>query len=294
MEIRRVTFKEIKSKEFHNFMDQLQAEVQEKLTIKRDSLSASDAAEKLILWKIKSLFSSLTYFAAVDTVQNSLHGVLKGANHLLQSSMIQELNIYNIERFGESKFDIITRMKIDIIMLLLVEGKTYCRLALNECDALDDNPFHVETYKHIGRGIWHGLKSKSIGKGIFIACVEREKEEIRIRANALRDINMLILLYLYSCYLSQDNIGYVGVIMVWLIENGYKWFDIKEQPDRDLLGDYFEFQLPDIISGVEGKKIINIYEDMASYQNILLGIYPDTPNVIKKRIEAACTYTLSE
>lgn len=289
MKNKEVYFKNIKSEEFHYFMDQLQAETQQMLTLRQNHLKASDIARFPVLWGIKSIFSSLSYLSAVDTVQNALHSVLKQGHYCIESAMINELTAYNIYMADRYQYDIDERMKIDIIMFLITEGKSYCRLALNECSAIDDSPFHLETYKHLGRGIIQGFKTKSLGEGLLTACMEREKEVVRIRANALRDINVLIWLYLYGCYLSQNTVTHAAKAVVWLFENGYQWFDIEEQPDRDLLNEYFDFELPHVVLGIEGKKIIDIYESNDSYKHLLLKMYPDTPKAVKNSIEVKGT-----
>ena len=137
------------------------------------------------------------------------------------------------------------RMKKDIVLLLALQDPYYYTLAWNDSEKID-GAFHAEAYEHLGRGFRTAVKKHSIKEGLFEAWFEKWKERFRRRSNALRDINLMLLLYLYSCYLSCSDIRYIAEVLIWLINVVYQWFAIPEEPEYDVLNFFLAMRVPEV------------------------------------------------
>ena len=274
-------YDDLEKNDFKTFLGKLSLEYK---TVKVPNLSSS--ADEKALKQMNRLFDNIFLTYAVKEKLN------KGVNRLLvamyqgqDTSLINEMVKYNA-RFAEAELE--QRMRTDLETLLIIRGRFYYEMAWNACERLKNMIFHAEAFSHLIDGIRQGIKEKSWTAGIDKAYQEDCREKFRIRAGGLRNINRLILLYLYAVYTSfGKDAGRIRRVLAWLMESGYRWFDIPDEPKTDLMNQFLSYRLPDAVPGIEGMKLLDTYMDYSLCRSQLYGAYPGCSKAMVNGLECA-------
>lgn len=258
MSYRYLTYKDLKGEEFRKFAIDLKIDIfQTMITDTSISTALKDTIRKLSFSTLNKLLdNSLSYFSDLEKTHKVVSGFLRWHQHTVDAVLINEMVIYDFNNYGSSEEALLKRMKIDLVTLLVMGGQGYYQLAWNECEHVIANPFNFG-----GR-----------------------KKLIKLRTDGLRNIQALIMLYLYSFYLALEDVRLISHIVVWLYGSGYQWLALPDDPQEDLLNQFLEFKLPYIISGLGGLKLSEIYMHMDNYKERLHEAYPNTPETLKAQI----------
>lgn len=267
-----VSYKAIKTEEFKNFTALLKKECGVIYSI--ESTALPDKSQKIMnrIIGAKGLEGMFSYYSMQETIHGVTQTMLLKGHQLQDVFLINELNRYNCENTsGESLYE---RMKADITLLIALQGSGYYMSAFNDAENIN-GAFHAEAYKHIWRGVVEGFSKGSFGHGVDVAWKSKWKERYRRRAVALRNISLMLMLYLFGCYLSYQDIQCISRSIYWLLEAGYEWLDIPEEPETDLLDYFLVMDVPDVGFTDENIYMLDFYSKIETYKSAILKQYPN-------------------
>lgn len=281
-----VAYGDIRSQQFQDFVKKAEVDYRQQLS-KKNLASRNTSEDTRLIGKLNKVYSgSFDYFLLLEKTHKVLHGTLKRIQQMSDVSLINALSSYNIRRCGGSNLKIYEeRMKIDVFTLLILQGQSYYQLAFNECERIDEVPFHAKAFEHLGKGIVHGIKSKSFVQGVNYGYYEKCKERFGLRAIGLKDIQLMLMLYLFSCYKTTGSIRIVNNVLLWLDKIGYQWMVVPDAPANDLMNEFLLYKLPAVIPATEGKRFMEVFIGMNRYKKYIATMYPDIPEILKKRID---------
>lgn len=268
-----VSYANLRTKEFQDFLEALNQ--QHKISINLTT-NTSDTPQKYMNLFLKHAYGGmLTYFAILDSVHNIVQKTLYKIQYIQDASLIQAL----IANHQLTDFFLENHMKKDIVLLLALQGSSYYVLAYNDCEHVDD-AFHAESYKNIGKGILDGIRHHSLFIGVDTAWRAKWKERFRRRAVAVKQINLLLLLYLYHCYLAHQNIASIYHTIEWLITSGYKWLYLPEDYDFDILNRFLLMPVPDVGFGTaQDMYMLSFFSEIETYCPLMCLHYAQAPEV---------------
>lgn len=280
MELFMITYSVINQKEFTEFIFLLEQTTKHNLNMfKDDNINISDS----IISKALSVgFSeSLAYFSTLESVHAFSHTAKRSIYRIWDVTLINEMCNRILKEYEEERIDY---LRDDIVLLLTAESMYYYMLAWS--DSLHDSPFHVEDYKHI----WFGIKAAWAQGKLSAIYTESNNskmlEVFRRRANALRDINLMILLYLYSMYKTVEDIKVVSMALIWLLNSGYEWFHIPAETKEEILLQFLFWTVPENALGFpKGMSIYEIYDTISKYNSSIHERYPDAGKDFRNLIE---------
>lgn len=283
MDVIHVSYADLKTKSFQDFFEALK--LQHTTSIDHIKPESSDPLQKCINLFLKYGCNGIySYFAVLDSIHHIVQKGLYKIQHMQDENLIRAL-IAHTSQFGSIYFE--ERMKQGIVLLLALQGSSYYVLAYNDCEHVDD-AFHAESYKNLGKGILDGIRHRSLFIGVDTAWRAKWKERFRRRAVAVQQINLLLLLYLYGCYLACQNIEYIYHTLEWLIASGYKWLYLPNEFEYDILNRFLLMLVPDVGLGLpKDTRMLNFFSEIEKYQAIMLLQYRQAPSEIQDAIRQA-------
>lgn len=221
---------------------------------------------------------SMIFATAINSILSLLPNV--GFKLILQYKInILDEILLNFRHDSDDK-----AIKEELIALILLHGNPYFWLSCMEENKFND-PFSAKLYKHFGKGIWDGIKSRKLSDVVMAFSFSNYLEE-SLKYEAILYENISTTLWVYLYHLKEYFMIDTNIYIDWLTAIGYKWLF---SADGSLRYELLNISIPHEIEKVGGKKIgdilINFGEYLPFYSQKYPSINPDIINVFSSVYE---------